>query len=332
MDTIRIALSIWDPSGTYSRHAGAAIVSVLKNTSSKVMFSILHDETLSDENKLKLEETAVKFGGEIEFLDVSSEIKKHSSVDIKRITGAFTPGSVFRLLLPRVSDMEKVIYLDCDVIVNLDIKELWDIPLDEYFIAAVDDTAGQAIISKPFLSNSRFRMWMMDMPLEHYFNSGVVMLNLARIRENFDLFGEGLKFFEHYARCTEFPDQDLLNKLFANKSLMVDPRFHVPTREAMHRDSLDNAIWHFTGEKPWNIHLGNPAEVLYWQALRESAWDKDFIEYMLEARSPKYIHTHTSECLRKIRRRLWLDIVKSLPVNLLSVIYGEFLYKCRGKK
>ena len=329
-DTINVALSIWDPSGTYSRHAGVVIASVLKNTKSNVMFHLLHDETLSDGNKQKLEETATKFDGKVNFIDVTDEMKKHSGVDIARITGAFTPGSVFRLLLPRLTKMSKVIYLDCDVVVNLDIKEFWDIDLDGYYIAAINDKAGQTISDKPLLSNSRFRMWMMDIPLENYFNSGVVMLNLDEIRRDFNLFEEGLKFFEHYERCTEFPDQDLLNKLFSKKTRIIDPKFHVFAREAMKRKDFSNTIWHFTGEKPWNIHLGNPLELLYWQYLKESAWGDRLIEYMLEARSSKYVHVHTSDCYKKIGRRLKLNVVKSLPANILSVLYGELLFRMRN--
>lgn len=329
---INVALSIWDPKGTYSRHAGAVIASVMKNTKSGVAFHLLHDETLSDANKQKLKETASKFHGEINFIDVTSEMKKHSNVDIARITGAFTPGSVFRLLLPQITEMSKVIYLDCDVIVNLDIKEFWDIDLSGYYIAAIDDKAGQTIINKPLLSNSRFRMWMMDMPLEHYFNSGVVMLNLDEIRKDFNLFEEGLKFFERYERCTEFPDQDLLNKLFSKKTLIVNPKFHVFAREAIAGRDFDNAIWHFTGVKPWDIHTGNPLEVLYWQYLKESAWGDNLIEYMLEARSSNYVHIHTSDCSKKIRERLKLNLTKSLPANIFSVLYGELLYKLRKHK
>lgn len=330
-NTINVALSIWDPSGTYSRHAGAVITSVLMNTQSDVMFHILHDETLNDQNKGKLKETALKFNGKINFIDVTDEMKKHSSVDIVKITGAFTPGSVFRLLLPNITSMNKIIYLDCDVIVNLDISELWNIDLEGYYIAAIDDKAGQTIMNKPLLSNSRFRMWMMDMPLEHYFNSGVVMLNLNKIRKNFNLFEEGLKFFERYERCTEFPDQDLLNKLFSDKTLIVDPKFHVFAREAMSREDFNNAIWHFTGEKPWNIHSGNPLEILYWKYLKESTWGDKLIEYMLKARGGKFLHMHTSDCNKRIRNRLKLNVVKSLPANILSVLYGELLYRIRAK-
>lgn len=55
---IHIALSVYDPKGTYSRHAGVVMASVLRNTDATVCFHILHDETLTKENRRRLEETA----------------------------------------------------------------------------------------------------------------------------------------------------------------------------------------------------------------------------------------------------------------------------------
>ena len=325
-NTIHIALAIWDPNGTYSRHTGATIASVLKNTESDVCFHILHDTTLSEENKNKLTSTAHKFCGEIDFIDVTPSMKQQQSVDIKKITGIFTPGSVFRLLLPDITDIEKIIYLDCDVIVNMDIAQMWQIPISNHCLAAVDDISGPLIKEKPLFTNSRFRMWVMDMPLEHYFNSGVIIMNLKKIRQDVNLFAEGVKFFEHYRHCTKFPDQDFLNKLFQTKTLIIDSKFNFFAICATLQTSLEDTIWHFAGDKPWNIHLGNPVEVLYWQYLKESAWGDQLIEYMIEARKYDNVHAHTSDCLKRICNRMKLNITESLPANILKLLWGELLY------
>ena len=38
-------------------------------------------------------------------------------------------GTMLRLLLTDVLDLDKVIYLDCDLAVNIDLKEMWDLNL-----------------------------------------------------------------------------------------------------------------------------------------------------------------------------------------------------------
>ena len=53
----------------------------------------------------------------------------------------FTVGALYRLFVPQVlpNTVNKIIYLDSDLIVNLDIKELWQIELDDKILAAVPE-------------------------------------------------------------------------------------------------------------------------------------------------------------------------------------------------
>ena len=104
---IHIALSVYDPKGTYSRHAGVVAASVLSNTDEDVCFHILHDETLTDENKRRLEETVSKSlskssgtgHGMIDFVDVSNAFSRVNDVDMEKISLRFTRGAGVRLVL-----------------------------------------------------------------------------------------------------------------------------------------------------------------------------------------------------------------------------------------
>ena len=184
---IYIALAIYDPSGSYSRHAGALIASVMDNTKSNVCFCVLHDDSLSAANMDKLAKTAEKEGGLVKFVDVSRELKKLADViNVKKLTGVFSPGTLFRLFVPEVVELDKIIYLDCDVIVNMDIKELWDIDLADCCIAAVGDLAVQSTWKKACTSSLSVRMKIMKISPNKYFNAGVSLLNLQQIRHDFD--------------------------------------------------------------------------------------------------------------------------------------------------
>ena len=96
-------------------------------------------------------------------------------------------------MLTDITNLDKIIYLDCDIIVQMDIKQLWDIPLEDCYIAAVAerDTA----VSRYFSLSEKVRFWALEMQVERYFNSGVIVLNLKKIRECFDMFNESIKFF-----------------------------------------------------------------------------------------------------------------------------------------
>ena len=60
-DSIHVVLAVYDPSGTYSQHAGVVITSIFENTHSKVIVHILHDDTLTQDNRQKLIRTAEKY-------------------------------------------------------------------------------------------------------------------------------------------------------------------------------------------------------------------------------------------------------------------------------
>lgn len=323
---IHVALAIWDPKGTYSRHAGATIVSILKNTKSKVCFHILHDKTLNTENKEKLISTTEKFGGEISFFDVTNEINKLSSLNVEKITGTFSPGSVFRLFLPNF-ELDKIIYSDCDVIANMDIKELWDVPTEDFYIIGVKEITMEEEIGKRKFKNlyiSNIRLNFMKIPYDKYFNSGLSVLNLKKIREDFDLIGEAVRFFSRHEKCATSPDQDLLNKLFNKNCLLVDKKFNFPTNLSV--DGSESALFHFVGVKPWVFHSGNPVEALYWECLAASAWGDKLIEYMLETNGKNLIHLHSKDCLKKLLTGIIRDITR-YPAKLLTWTYGDIKYR-----
>lgn len=335
-ETIYIALAIYDPSGNYSRHAGALIASVMDNTKSSVCFCILHDESLSVANMDKLAKTAEKRGGLVKFIDVSKELEKLANVvNVKKLTGVFSPGALFRLFTADVIEYEKIIYLDCDIIVTMDIKELWEIDIADYCIAAVGDLAVQGTWKKVCTSSLSVRMKIMKISPNKYFNSGVSLLNLKQIRNDFDFLKEGLNFFARYSLCTVFPDQDFLNRLFQDSCLLIDPKFNTFSGSADHNSSTDinGKIWHFSYDKPWIFHKpDNPSGLLYWKYLAASAWGDEVTSYMMKANGGQYFHRHSSDCMKKLGEVFRENFTKSSLLRITKAYYGEIRYQLtKGK-
>ena len=129
-EVIDVALSIYDPKGSYSRNAGVVMVSLLMNTDAAVSFHILHDETLSEENRRMLEKTALlapsKSGvacrREIDFINVSDCFDNITKVDIDELCGICSRGCLYRLAMPELlPEIKEVLYFDCDIVVALDV-------------------------------------------------------------------------------------------------------------------------------------------------------------------------------------------------------------------
>ena len=143
---IEVAYAISDQTGHYSKFAGASMSSILANTSAAVRFHLLHDGTLSEENRHRFTEQVKGSDSEVHFYDVPARIaltlKRGREIlpegmDSARYTGV----NMYRLVLQEVlpPEIEKVIYLDADTIVHLDINELWQTELGEAPLAAVPD-------------------------------------------------------------------------------------------------------------------------------------------------------------------------------------------------
>lgn len=318
-NTIHIALAVYDPKGTYSRHAGVVMASVLRRTESCVHFHVLHDETLSDENRRKLSETYEKNvhmpGGCVHFIDVSSFLNSYYNDNLKQILGIYSKGSVFRLTMPDVlSDVDRIIYLDCDTVVNLDIAELWT----EFTSKGGYSLLGwreMANWPEPDLDKPQEKIHVDGYGLSRgrYLNSGVLLMNLNKIRTRYkdsggSLFQNGIKYIS--LKRPEFPDQDFLNAEFLGDVAYIDLKYNeVPIGDY---DDIFNCkkIFHFyTKGKPWNVVRGCNADILYWDNLMHTPWrDELVVSFYNAAVNGEYYHRHSRDC----EQRLWIQLIDNI--------------------
>ncbi len=140
-------------------------------------------------------------GYSVSLIDLSERFAEYSPT--ANMGTRFTPLCMLRLYADTVPTLpDRLLYLDADVLCCADFSEMYHTPMESFDIAGVPDRYG-----KYFFGNI----------LRHdYFNSGVLILNMARIREN------GL-FEKCRAMCRDkkmfMPDQSALNKLAQKKRL-----------------------------------------------------------------------------------------------------------------
>ncbi|MGV2389886.1 MAG UNVERIFIED_CONTAM: hypothetical protein LVR29_21425 [Microcystis novacekii LVE1205-3] len=97
--------------------------------------------------------------------------------------GHVTIAAYYRLLIPYLlpPSLEKVIYLDCDLILKEDLNNLWKIDVDNQYLLTVQDMGCPLVSSKNGLKTYQELQISPDTP---YFNSGVMILNLKKWRED----------------------------------------------------------------------------------------------------------------------------------------------------
>lgn len=165
-------------------------------------------------------------------------------------------------LLPQTLD--RALYLDSDMIVLA--------PLDALYNMEMGDALFAAARSINRLSNA-FSKARLGMPWRAgYFNSGVLLMNLAALRREQDPDADMRYVYAHRSRLL-LPDQDALNALYHDRTVLLDPlRYNFDARyyAVLHaatagRISLERmpeatSVVHYCGKnKPW--HAGYRGEI-----------------------------------------------------------------------
>ena len=247
---IHVCFSLHDKTGRYSKFTGTTILSLFENANSDVTVHILHDNTLTANNRDKFIYLAGSYGQAIKFYNVA-ELCAGKIEDFKNFvpevkTSRLSIGAMYRLAAPQIlpPDINRVIYLDSDIIVNLDIKELWKINLGDKTFAAVTEKSIGTSPLKRFIPMCRYG-FVED---EDYFNSGTLLMNLNFLRDCEQIINDGVKFISQNPQCGEFLDQDVLNYCFATKTLKLPTKFNSFVRESRRRSEKPaRKIYHFAG-------------------------------------------------------------------------------------
>lgn len=262
-DVIHIGFGLHDKDGHYSVWVGTVMQSILEHTDSRICFHILHDETLSTANKYKLEMVAHNGSSKIEF----HKIDEDDFSAVKDQMSRFTIGTMFRCSLPGLlPDLNRIIYLDADLFVNRDIKELWDVDIREYCLAGVVDE-GVAVHNYPRILNK-----YPEIKKESYFNAGVLYMNLKKIREFGNLKKLVLDFLIENPEA-DLPDQDALNVLFHNKVLYLDGSWNqfVYLHRKDNVEKLDKAIFHYAATLLM-LYLHSQIDLEYFRVICRTPW------------------------------------------------------------
>lgn len=268
---IHVCYAIHDEYGTYSKILGTSLCSLFENTKQYLTVHILHDDTLTEINKRFLLQIARKYGEIIYFHNVNiSDSFAHYD---KLSKTHYTTASFFRMVIPSVlpATVERVIYLDADTVINLDILTLWEESLEEgnesLALGAVRDTI------VPIYGKNDIACLKDVLVAEDYFNTGVLLMDIKKLRETgMDLLALSDKFLQEYPDC-KYYDQDALNVIFSGKCKLLPAKYnrfaHVECTEKEAKDI--KAICHYITDL-LNVDEQNMYNQLFWHYFLRTPW------------------------------------------------------------
>ncbi len=230
-----------------------SIASILSNNKSNDIEIIILNSRLPENCKKSIESLKKIKDFELRFVDVDK--KEFENLCAK----SWTITSFFRFKIASLCpDLDKIIYLDCDTMCRKDLKDFFNIDMKNKLVAARYE----------YDINERIKKIKPEIKSDWYFNSGVMVINLKRWREEKleeKLFEQALNNPEQY----DFIDQDILNIVIDDDKVRIDDnevylnvwwtQLKRPLVKRIH------TLVHFIGPKPNNIECRNIYKDEWWK-------------------------------------------------------------------
>lgn len=260
----------------YVAHSAAMLHSLLaRHRDHNVHVHYMHGPDITAAEEERLSAMVEREGGAISFLRVpDSEIDGLPTKDFTR------KATWYRIFLPELlPEVERLLYLDVDLIVVDSLTPLWSLDLTGSWVGAVTNV---------FQPNHVHRPAALGLAGPHvYFNAGVLLMNLDEMRRDRRT-DALLEFGVSNAERLEWRDQDALNVVLGDRRLELHPRWNcmnsfflfprnarVLGRRALRQALRDPAIRHFEGPdalKPWHPQCEQKLRELYAEHRRGTPW------------------------------------------------------------
>lgn len=270
-ETIHVACNI---DANYVKYCGVMLISLFENNKESTFDIHIVADTLPQEQVKVLESIIASYQNEVHFyFDSSHLVNNLPQIAQSHLSLAAYYRCFLSSILP--DHLKTIIYLDCDLLVVSSVKELWELEISDYPLAAVVD--------KGCFKDKVYKRLGYDKRYS-YFNTGVQLVNLEYLRK-INMEKLVLDFMEQCNIQLDYYDQDILNCLFHKKKKLIPFRWNMQdgfyrTKQRMDinelsmEEALQNpAIIHFTGnKKPWHYECIHSLKGLYYKYLDMSPW------------------------------------------------------------
>ncbi len=252
---------------SFVNHTIVTLHSLKKFNSNRTFFVHILDSGISGKFRLKFKLFLFRFGFKFQFYKID-----YSQIKNAPVSHHVNLASYNRLFLSNILNekIERVLYLDSDIIVLGQIDTLLDCDIKDFFVGAAAE----------IITNSdRNRLELNS--FNQYFNAGVLVVNLKKWREE-NIFSKFVDFISENSIKIKYWDQDVLNYCLKNKWLRLPQKYNLthfyfypndytPSYFGLNQTQYeeiqkDPVIIHYTShQKPWIEGCKHPKKELYFQ-------------------------------------------------------------------
>lgn len=310
----------------YCEQLSVAIFSILKSSkkNEKFNFIILNDK-ISQENKKIIEELKKIKDFTIKFIDL--DINEFSDFPIVKENNeeykgcCITRAAYFKYKLASIlNNIDKVLYLDCDLIVQDSLDKLYNFDITDYYAAMTEDFDSKSMAARFNISN--------------YYNSGVMLINLKKWRKD--------NLEEKFINCTNknkefilWADQDIFNIVMEGKIKLLPSiwNYQFFLQDPIAQDNFLNScaqykILHYAGsEKPWTCIYNHVMFDKYYKILEQTPYRERTLAYKQKKYSSiyKYIYEQVNDQIKREHEYLYKFIGEQVNDQIKKE--NEYVYK-----
>lgn len=233
-NTVHIAYGI---DNNYARCMATSIASFcINNPNQQFTFHIMADG-LSVKTKEKIEQLAKYYKINIYVYEINTNFLSTLPTKIYLTTATY-----FRFLLPLIlKDIEKVYYVDADIICLQNARNIFEASLNDNIIGAVSDL--------PWMNKKRNKA--LNLVNHVYFNAGMLVIDIKKWNK-FNTFEKVLQVIQENPHKFRYLDQDALNLVLKGYIQYFDTIYNCIDINSVNKQDI--VLLHFAANpKPWSI-------------------------------------------------------------------------------
>lgn len=300
------------------------LTSILENHKKDSINVYVLQNDFDNENKILLNNLFKKYNQNLYIIDVDNHY--YDNVPVLR----WSKETYYRLLINELlpNDLKRILYLDCDIIVNKNIKDFYDIDLKNNTIAAL-------------IENNNFREKIGLYKEGKYFQAGVLLFDILKYKTKLN-YEKSLEIIEKLGSNMIAVDQDVINIAFDGDMLPINEKYNNCKITNFYnnnlyrlfnftsRETIDNtAIFHYASSKPWNNLFSGSCEKIWYKYLAISPYQYLYhmkynklkykilrfgvVKYIL------YLYIYLTPIIEKITRKIFPQKI----YNKLKKFYRE---------
>lgn len=176
-----------------------------KKNETILVYHVLCSKNLQKKNLYKLKSLILMFPSNLEmiFYNMGDAFIKYKYQKYSQVT-------YYRLISPIFIPLDRIIYIDCDVLIFKDLFEMYQTPFENNYVLGFLDILSGAID-------------YLGLPSEKYINAGVLLINLEKIRNDNKHFE--LLYMAQYHKKLKHQDQTVINYILYPKIGLLPFKF-----------------------------------------------------------------------------------------------------------